>query len=848
MADVVITAVINKAVDMGAKMIMEESSRLYWLQDDIRWLEQEMRHMQSYLENAEAKKITNPNVVNFIKDIRDLLCDVEDILDIFLPLMESHRSSSLLKRMSTCFLPYGWTSGEFSREIEKIKRRVKGIDAVRRRYGVVEDISRTGGVSNVDPRTIRLHADDPIIVGFEQDIKELKSKLEEHHFVSVVGMPGIGKTTLAKKVFKGIKDNFDCSASVVVSQEPNITSLLRDIAKQVGLEKEKQEENLEVNLYSFFQGKRYVVFLDDIWDVKGWDSLKMCFPISSESASRIIITSRNSGVGRYIGSDNSLHQLRPFDDSKGWELFSKLIMPTKKKFDSELEMIGRQIVKKCGGVPLAIVVIVGMLRERGISEFSWNGVLHSIGENASDEYSQIFGLSYKDLPTFLKPCFLYFGNFPEDYEFSSSEVVRLWMAEKFIPRVGGDWEPEDVGVDYIGKLEARNLIQVVKRGHDGRVKKFRIHDLLHSLCVNMGREIDFINTIADLQPGSTKRVRRLTVHHDSAIENEKLIYRMTKLRSLFHVKFDNKTQINHLNNMLGRLKLLQVLILEFRVNVYIPYQIRSLNQLNCLEIRSTVDVKIPWSIQNLKNLQTLDLGECYFVRLPIGIWNMKQLRHLILCFNEIDSYLMRLPCQCQQVQVLLPNLQTLVATKCSVLKPTWLLKFSNLRELVLAMVTPEIMEVLCGPEPISKKLEVLCCSSLDYSMAKRVSLVKYERLMKLKLQNMRMQQPLDLPPTLIKLILKYTQLGEDPMIILKYLPKLKILHLEYVYGFGSKMDCSGTDSFPQLQVLRLDRLFGLEEFIEGEEIGMPRLKEVTIRNCAGLVRIPKKLQQLQMRN
>ncbi|PIM99615.1 hypothetical protein CDL12_27888 [Handroanthus impetiginosus] len=116
-------------------------------------------------------------------------------------------------------------------------------------------------------------------------------------------------------------------------------------------------------------------------------------------------------------------------------------MPTNKNFDSELEMIGRQIVKKCGGVPLAIVVIVGMLRERGISEFSRNGVLHSIGENASDEYSQIFYLSFKDLPTFLKPCFLYFGNILEDHEFSASEAARLWMAEKFILQVGRDWEP-----------------------------------------------------------------------------------------------------------------------------------------------------------------------------------------------------------------------------------------------------------------------------------------------------------------------------------------------------------------------------------------------------------------------
>ncbi|PIN07617.1 Apoptotic ATPase [Handroanthus impetiginosus] len=765
MADAVASAVINK-VDILATKLMEESSRLYWLREDVEWLKRQMRHMQGYLENAEAKKIANPNVVNLIKDIRDLVHDVEDILDFYLPQIESHRSSGLLKRMSTCFLPYGWTFSEFSREIEKIRRRVDSIAEDRKVYGI-EDISRTEDVSNVDPRTTRLHVDDPIIVGFKQDSKILKSKLKNHPFVSVVGMAGVGKTTLAKKVFKDIKDDFDCCASVSVSQKPNIKDLVQDIANQVDLPKEKQEEKLEVNLYFLLQGKRYVVFLDDIWDIKAWDSLKACFPISFESASRIIITSRYRSVGRSIGVENYLHNWR----------FSKLIMPTNKKFDSKLEDIGRKIVKKCGGVPLAIVVIVDMLRERGMSEFSWNGVLHSLGENASDLCSQILGLSYKDLPTFLKPCFLCFGNFPEDYEFSTSQVIRLWTTEKFIPRTGGDWEPEDVGADYISKLEARNLILVVTRGrheHDGRVKKFRIHGLLHSLCVNMGREINFLDTIDHLESSSATRVRRLCVQNHSFIENEKLISQMTKLQTLLF-------------------KLLQVLKLVFLLeDVQIPFQIENLSRLNDLEIFSSKWVEIPSSIRGLKNLQTLDFRGCGFVRLL---------------------------CQYQQVQVLLPKLQTLAAIHCSDLKPSWLLKFTNLRKLVLANVTPKIMEVLCEPEPISKKLESLCCWGFDCSMNRRASLAKYERLKKLKLRSVEMQQLPELPPSLIRLTLAWTKLIEDPMTTLKNLPKLEILRM------------------------RRDAYLG-KELTEGEEMAMSKLRQLIMESCVMLVRIPERLQEL----
>ncbi|PIM99336.1 Apoptotic ATPase [Handroanthus impetiginosus] len=850
MADAaIVSAVINKAVEMGANMMMKESSRLSWLQEDIEWLKLEMKLMQGYLENAEAKKDTNPILINLMKGIRDLVHDVEDILDIYLPRIESHRSSGLLKMMSTCSLPYYWTSSEFSWEIEKIKKRVEGIDADRTRYGIVENISGTDDVSNVDPRTTKLHVDDPIIVGFEKDIEELKSKLEEHPFVSIVGMAGLGKTTLAKKVFKGIKDGFDCSVSISISQNPNIKNLMQDIAKKVGLDKEKREENLEENLYSFLHGKRYVIFLDDIWDNEAWDSLKGCFPIDSKSASRILITSRNTGVGRYIGGENSLHKMHPFDDLTSWKLFSGLIdIPS-----LELEMIGKQIVKKCGGVPLAIALIVGMLREREMSKFSWNGVLHSIGENARDKCSQILGLSYRDLPTFLKPCFLYFGNFPEDYEFSAPKVIRLWMGEKFIPRVGGDWEPEDVGADYISKLEARNLIQVVKRGCDGRVKKFRVHDLLHSLCVNMGREIDFLNTDDHLESSSAKRVHRLSVHYHSIAENEKLIFQMTKLRALFHFKFDKKIEIKCLDNMLGRFKLLQVLKLVAFVfkDVRIPSQIGSLSRLNYLEIDSKSQVKIPSSIRDLEKLQTFDLRGCvYGVELPIGIWKMEQLRHLLLRYFHIDSSLMRLLCKYQQVQVLLPNLQTLSRISCFDLQPAWLFKFRNLRKLELEDVTPEIMEVLCAPEPISKKQEVLSLwgrQPPDF-MNRRVSLAKYERLMKLTIVNMQMDQLPELPPSLIKLTLEWTRLIEDPMKILKNLPKLKILHLNDYSYFGSKMDCSGADSFPQLEILHLDGLYYLEELIEGEEMGMPKLQQLIIKGCPRLVRIPDRLQELQMKN
>ncbi|PIN18513.1 Apoptotic ATPase [Handroanthus impetiginosus] len=790
MADFAISAVIRKAVDIAGDLIVEESSRLHWLPEDIRWLERQMRHIQACMDDAEAKKITNPQVATLIKDIRELAYDVEDIFDTFLPEIKSHSASGLLKRTIN-ILPYNRICSKFSREIEKIKRRVQGIDEARRNFGV-EDITAGVDQYNVDPRTTTLHFDDPIIVGFDQDIQYLMSKLERDRFVSIVGMPGLGKTTFAKKVFKAIKDGFDCSASVSVSQQVNIKGLLEDIATQIGLEKAKQEKNLEVNLYSFLQRKRYLLFLDDVWHTEAWDRLKEYFPVDSES--------------------------EPFDYPTSWELFSKLIMPS-----GELENIGKQIVEKCAGVPLAIVVIAGMLRERGMNESGWDDVLKSIGQDASDKCSQILGLSYMDLPIALKPCFLYLGNFPEDYEFSASRLIRLWIAEKFVQGVGAR-EPEDVGEDYLSKLDARNLIQVVNRGHGGRVKKFRVHDLLQNLCVNMGRETDFLETVDHLQSSSADRVRRFSIHHNSIVGDDALNFNMRKIQIASE-------------------------------DLYLPTEIGSLSCLNYLELNSEWFLVIPWSIQNLINLQTLDLRKCFVVKLPIGIWKMQRLRHLYLgCYingaHKCEFYYCLMQLWHRQVQVSLPNIQTLAIEIGFGLPPCMLLKFANLRKLWLGEVTPEIMEVLCRQEPISKKLEALHCSSNGFCMSTTVSLAQYSRLMKLKINGVYAPQPFELPHSLIKVTLNKTNLVGDSMETLKNLPKLMILELNFDSFNGSIMDCSGADSFPKLEVLQLYFLVNLEELVEGEgeDRGMPKLRQVDIKACCKLRNIPQRLQLLQMTN
>ncbi|XP_022868965.1 disease resistance protein RPP13-like [Olea europaea var. sylvestris] len=852
MAEIAITSVISKVVDISAALLDKQGSRLNQLQENINWIVRELRNIQSYLEDAEARKSESRGVANLMKDIEDLASDVEDILYTFLPQIESHRSSSLIRKAAGT-LCYVRTCRSFAVEIENIKQRVNEIDRTRRTYGIKDTNGSSFNRFQLDRRGASLHVNEPIIVGFDRQVEELKARLLSTNleccFISIVGLPGLGKTTLAKKIFNGVKENFECSALVCVSEEPSIIDILKNVAKQVGLEKEKQEENLEANLFAFLQEKRFVIFFDDIWHIESWDTLRLGIPTHSQNGSRIIITSRNSGVGRYVGSESSLHVLEPLDFENSWELFTKLIASSLTK---GLEDIGKQIIERCGGMPLAIVVTVGMLRERETSDIEWKSVLKNIGQDDQDKCLKILALSYKDLPTVLKPCFLYLGLYPEDHEIRATQLIHMWTAEKFLQGIG-DLEPEDVGEEYVKKLVARNLIQVVSRRFDGRVRSCRIHDLLRSLCINLAKENNFFYTLDHLNSSSAMRARRLVARHHSNNEYFALNLKTPKLRAFFFSSNKNeKIPRKHLKSFLSDFRILGVLSLESHfLYLRLPNEIGNLSQLTCFRLNVSF-AKVPCAICKLRKLQTFDIQECLFVDLPMCIWKIKELRHLLLCDIRFSSFNWGFRSKTaklnHRLEVSLPYLQTLVGIKGEQLNRIWLRKFRNLRKLEVKYSPRGIIEELSHAEPISAKLENLRLRSSIFGddQTVRLDLSRYQNLVRLRIGYWMKKLPNadEFPPNLIKLTIELTFLEEDPMEVLKKLPKLKILKLGSDSYKGTKMDCSGAYSFLQLELLQFRRLWELEKVIADEE-GMPKLKEVIISGCHRLEMIPEKLENVR---
>ncbi|KAI8522360.1 hypothetical protein RHMOL_RhmolUnG0001100 [Rhododendron molle] len=877
MAEATILGIIAKiSGEIAVSRIIKESSRLSRVREDLIWIETEMRRIQSYLEDAEAKQFKTKGVSNFIREIQDLAYDVEDIIDTYFA--EISLSRTRWKRLLD-FRNMRIAHG-FVKEVEGIRKRVEDIKNSRQTFGI-DECSRSCEEDTWDPRQSFPHLDEPNVVGFDNLIEILVHKVldedSHHRVVSIIGFPGLGKTTLARKVYNSAWQSkvynsdrlrFDCAAWICVSESPNEKKLLRDIAGQVGLEKEKIKHNVETNLSEFLSRKRYVIVIDDIWHTRAWDALKIGLPTNSENGSRIILTSRHTDVGVHVGGPNSVILLEPLDEETSRRLFYKLIVDDlqnicKTQDPPQLEKIGEQILEKCGGVPLAIVLAAGLLKLRERSETAWKGVLEDMGQD-NDQCTKIFALSYQDLPLNLKPCFLYFGIFPEDREVEAFDLINLWAAGGFI-RGSRVREVEEVGDDYLNHLIARNLIQVVQRRYNGRVRSVRIHDIMHNLCIWVANEINFFNAHTnEVNCNTALKVRRVTFHGSDIDHCPALYPKTSSLRAVFCFVPFFSWNIKANKNLLHDSKFLQVFRVE---DGCIPrrsllIEICNLRQLTYLKLGSPVTaffLELPYAISNLKSLLTLDVQRFHVVYLPNVIWSMKQLRHILLpdycdiapsfCRVNLDVF--------HPVEISLLNLQTFDGLPGLFFKADWLHKLSSLRKLRVDYVNKDIIGVLLDAAPVSHKLEELSLvGSHKISLFEQYSVYppefislnfsRYENLSELLIETVSLNElPHEkLPPNVAKLVLIRTHLTTDPTEALKKLQKLKFLHLGDKSYSGKELVCSGErGNFRQLEVMEIVYLPKLERVVV-EEGGMPRLRDFCIIDCSPETRIPDRMRNV----
>ncbi|KAJ1439849.1 P-loop containing nucleoside triphosphate hydrolase [Sesbania bispinosa] len=522
-----------------------------------------------------------------------------------------------------------------------------------------------------------------------------------------------------------------------------------------------------------------------------------------------------------------------------------------------MEKLGREMVGRCAGLPLAIIVLGGLLASKP-TYYEWDTVCQNInsylrakGHEQLLSVSEVLALSYYELPYQLKPCFLHLAHFPENIEMPTKKLMKIWVAEGIISLVQNEGEGEealeDVAQRYLTELVERCMIQVVEKSSTGRIRTFQMHNLMRDLCVSKAYQENFLEMInswnVDEQRVSRAKpigkVRRIALYLDQDIDRffPSNLKGHHHLRSLlcYHEKTSRLSDWGLMKSVFKKCRLLRVLNLEGIQGQIgkLPKEIGYLIHLRFLSLRNTKIDELPTSIGNLKCLQTLDLltGNST-VQIPNVIGNMVKLRHLYLpesCGDGTEKWQL----------ANLKKLQTLVnfpAEKCDVRD---LMKLTNLRKLVID--DPKYGDIFKSPDVTFRHLE-----SLFFVSSEDISVVQVAagcpNLYKLDIEGpiINFPEPHQISSKLAKLKLQGSGLVTDPMRTLEKLPNLRLLELQLDSFLGKQLVCS-SKGFPQLKSLLVSDLPNLEEW-KLEKGSMPSLSKLEISNCTELEMVPDGLR------
>ncbi|XP_076911053.1 putative late blight resistance protein homolog R1B-16 [Bidens hawaiensis] len=615
-------------------------------------------------------------------------------------------------------------------------------------------------------------------VGFDEEVETLLDQLagtstKQLQIISIAGMAGLGKTTLARKLYSHplIEYMFDFRAWTCVSQ----VYLKKDLLLSIlccfinGNRDDKidnmNDDQLGEKVYRLLKGRKYLVVLDDIWDCKAWNDLKMYFP-DDKTGSWILFTSRDVEVNSHVHAARFAHILRLRTITESWMIFLK-------------KVFRRCVISdKCEGLPLAISIASGLLKNN-LSSTRWRKIaasLRSFIVSDPSQYMDSLALSYNHLPPHLRPCFLYFGAFPEDYEVSVTKLTWLWIAHGFIPETGSGML-EDVAEDFLMDLIKRSLVMAPTTKGDGQVKTCRVHDLLRNFCLRKAEEEHFLSN------------------------NSRYGMVSSMLCSLWEL---GKVFQEGGTIPIDSYKFIRILGVGYITISSFPSYVVQLVNLRYLAIKA-YDGSPLASISNLLNLQMLIISRKN-VLLPKTIWNLENLRHLYLKSGE---NLFEDPCL----------LQVIENDGCPSVLASLITLIPNLRKLGF-----------CGP---------LISTLGDLEFSNLGSLEHLEELKLLNTdtyyETTRSCNPIMFPEKLKKLTMSNTGMDWEEMWSFSLLPNLEVLNLKFNACIGEKWDM-GDAEFGQLKMLKLQNL-GMRQWISTRD-NFPRLQRLVTRRCLKLNGVP----------
>uniref|UniRef100_A0A6N2K1C7 NB-ARC domain-containing protein n=1 Tax=Salix viminalis TaxID=40686 RepID=A0A6N2K1C7_SALVM len=474
---------VNFLISKLAQVLDEEGLLLTGVRTEAEYISDELEFMKAFLRVADAMEERDPGLEVLVKKVRDIAYDMEDALDDFKLRLTHDRGQRFFAPLQRSFdyVLNLRARHQIASRIRGIKSRVIGISEAHRRYLNRNDIMKQGSIfssiSRLESQGDGLLLEEADLVGIEKPKRQLIEWLLERkpgrEVVSVVGMGGLGKSTLVKKVYDDpdVKKQFKFRAWITVSQSFKKEELLKDIIQQLfRIHRKRGPKGVDHMDYD----KLRTVINKFLQQKNAWGAFQHALP-NNNCGSRIMVTTRNTEVASTACMDfpDRVFPLVPLSQEESWILFCKKIFPNN-TCPPHLKNISETILGRCEGLPLAIVSISGVLATKDKNKLDeWEMVHRSLGAGFENNDTlmntrKILSLSYNDLPYYLKCCLLYFSIFPEGNPIGRMKLIRLWIAEGFVEGKEG-MTLEEVAEDYLNELIKRSLVRV-EATSDGRVK------------------------------------------------------------------------------------------------------------------------------------------------------------------------------------------------------------------------------------------------------------------------------------------------------------------------------------------------------------------------------------------
>ncbi|XP_026436156.1 putative disease resistance protein RGA3 [Papaver somniferum] len=693
------TGILKKLVG-----VVSEDIALAWdVKDDLKKLQSTSEMILAVIADAEKRQEKEQLVRLWLIRLKDIAYDADDVIDEFsyedMRLRRNREDSSKHKKIK-----------EINKRLDEITK-----DMARFRLEITTPTPDGDSTGQLD-RQFTSHVNESEIVGREYDESQIIKLLttnttsssssvnpnqypEKISVISIVGMGGLGKTTLAQLVYNDelVKKVFELRMWVHFSENFDIEIILVNIMESITETNFHKLSNFCVlvnKVQEKLSGKKYLLVLDDLWneDSEQWGIL-MSVLLAGAPGSKILVTTR----------------LSQLEDDACWSIIKqKAFAPGGALNSMKMSEIGKQIAKKCCGLPLAAKFLGSLMRLKN-KENDWISIRDDDIWNTPESKRKILPvleLSYNNLPSHLKQCFSYCSIFPKNWEINKETLIQLWKAEGFIKQsyVGNRKSIEDFGNEYFESLVWRSFFQIVQKDGVGDIKWCKMHDLAedvlgeNELVALKGSEFEVVTEVRRLQLNldedisatfmkslsCAKKLRTVSVlqgsNPDPSIFSKNHQLRilhvgfpgscyLLKVRSLSffklrHLRYLRLTSLNLseavYDQSISKLYNLETLVL----NSIGPYHCvknlltnsQSLNKLGHLEVSFTDMDELPDSVTSLCNLHTLDLNNCELKFIPESISSLKNLKSLNLSVNPIKE----LPASV----LTLSNLQTLNVNTC----------------------------------------------------------------------------------------------------------------------------------------------------------------------------------------